>query len=194
MRGYFHNAVAWLAKQKKSYAQVHTCIGVIKGRRCRALSCRCIALPPFLILSAVFFLPVAAGQVPQKKNVLILSEVGLSHSATELVTQQIAAGVHESPDRHVEFYSESLDFMAFPGRPSREEARNWLAKKYGQHKVDVVVAVGPGAVDFLSTYTQTLFLEVPIVICGTSVGQVSNPRLDSRFTGTWLKLRTRKDT
>ena len=33
--------------------------------------------PPFLILSAVFLLPVAAAQVSQKKNVLILSEVGL---------------------------------------------------------------------------------------------------------------------
>ena len=192
MRGYFHNAVAWIAKQTESHTQVRTCVGVVKGCRYCSFSYRCIALPPFLILSAVFLLPVAAAQVSQKKNVLILSEVGLSHSATELVTQQIAAGVHETPDRHVEFYSESLDLMAFPGRPSREEARNWLAKKYGQHKVDVVVAVGPGAVDFLSTYTQTLFLEVPIVICGTSAGQVSNPRLDSRFTGTWLKLEPEK--
>ena len=96
------------------------------------------------------------------------------------------------PDRHVEFYSESLDLESFPGRPSREDAQDWLAKKYGDHKLDLIVAVGPGAIEFLSNDAQALFREVPIVICGSSSGQVSNPKLDARFTGTWVKLEPEK--
>ena len=143
-----------------------------------------------LMLSLVFFFwsgPTAA-QAPLARDVLILSDVGMSHSLTAEVTQQIVAGVRETPERHIEFYSESLDLQAFPGTPSPEDARDWLAKKYGDHKLDVVVAVGPGAIEFLSDDAQTLFRDVPIVICGSSSDQASNPKLDARFTGTWVKL------
>jgi ABC-type uncharacterized transport system substrate-binding protein len=100
--------------------------------------------------------------------------------------------VRETPDRHVEFYSESLDLRSFPGMPSPEDAQDWLAKKYGAHKLDVVVAVGPGAIEFLANDAQTLFRDVPIVICGSSSDQASNPKLDVRFTGTWVKLEPQK--
>jgi signal transduction histidine kinase len=144
-----------------------------------------------LILSPLLGSPATA-QTSRKKNVLILSEVGLSHSLTMVIMQQIVNGVEETSNRHVEFYSESLDLSSFPLQPSGDEARAWIDKKYGSDKLDVVVALGPGAIDFLSKYTQSLFLEVPIVVCGASPAQLSNPRLDSRFTGTWLELEPRK--
>ena len=82
-----------------------------------------------LLLALLFFVLVSAptsAQAPAKRNVLILSDVGMSHSLTAAVTQQIVAGVGKTPDRHVEFYSESLDLQAFPGRPSRGDAQEWL--------------------------------------------------------------------
>jgi signal transduction histidine kinase len=124
--------------------------------------------------------------------VLILSDVGMSHSLTAEIMQQIIATVRDTPDRHVEFYSESLDLQAFPGQPSREDAREWLIKKYGDHGLDVVVAVGPGAINFLSRDSQSLFLDLPIVVCGAIAGQFGNFKLDSRFTGTWVKLEPEK--
>jgi signal transduction histidine kinase len=148
-----------------------------------------------LLLALVFFVSLSgttSAQAPLKRNVLILSDVGMSHSLTVEVTQQIVAGVRETPERHIEFYFESLDLQAFPGMPSPEDAQDWLAKKYGDHKLDVVVAVGPGAIEFLSDDAQTLFRDVPIVICGSSSDQASNPRLDARFTGTWVKLEPEK--
>ncbi len=123
---------------------------------------------------------------------LILSDVGMSHSLTAGITQEIVAEVRDTRERHVEFYSESLDLLAFPGRPSRDDAEDWLAKKYGEHKLDAVVAIGPGAIEFLSDDAQDLFRGVPIVICGSSADQASNPRLDVRFTGTWVQLEPEK--
>ncbi len=145
-----------------------------------------------LFLSLFFTAAIAAGQASHKKNVLIITEVGQSHSLIKLLTQQIVAEVQEAPGRDVEFYFESLDLASFPSGPSREEARNWFAKKYGGYNLDVIVAEGPGAVDFLSIHAQNLFLGVPIVICGTSESQLSDRRLDSRFTGTWVKLEPEK--
>jgi len=147
-----------------------------------------------LLLTLVSFFGSGAtsAQAPLKRDVLILSDVGMSHSLTAEITQQIVAGVRETPERHIEFYSESLDLASFPGMPSPEDAQDWLAKKYGDHKLDVVVAVGPGAIEFLSNDAQTLFRDVPIVICGSSWDQASNPKLDVRFTGTWVKLEPQK--
>jgi signal transduction histidine kinase len=162
-------------------------------RRIYARHIRPLCITALLILMLLPSLrSFLSAQTSIKKNVLILSEVGLSHALTTLITQQVVNGVQETPNRHVEFYTESLDLASFPIRPSREEARAWIDKKYGSHRLDAVVAVGPGAIDFLSKYTQSLFLDVPIVISGASVDQVANPRLDSRFTGTWIKLEPEK--
>ena len=154
---------------------------------------RVACISALLLLTLPILLPtLVSAQTSLKKNVLIFSEVGLSHSLTSVITQQVVSGVQESPNRNVEFYSESLDLSSFSIRPLPEEARAWIDKKYGAYKLDAIVAVGPGAIDFLAKYTQSLFLDVPIVISGASADQVANPRLDSRFTGTWLKLEPRK--
>jgi hypothetical protein len=78
-----------------------------------------------------------SAQVPLKKDVLILNDDGLSHSLSDVVTRQIVSGVQSTAGDDVEFFSESLDLLALPGRPSPSETRDWLAKKYGGHKLEV---------------------------------------------------------
>jgi len=56
----------------------------------------------------------------------------------------------------------------------------------------VVVAEGPDTIEFLRKYGQSVFLDVPIVICGSSADQAGNPQLDSKFTGTWQQREPRK--
>lgn len=138
----------------------------------------------FLLAFALIGASVSA-QVPSKKDVLILNEDGLSHSLTDVVTRQIVSGVQSNAGDDVEFFSESLDLLALPGRPSPSETRDWLAKKYGGHKLEVVVAIGPDTIRFLADYAPTLFPNVPIVICGAAADQMESSNLDSRFTGTW---------
>jgi signal transduction histidine kinase len=129
----------------------------------------------------------SSAEVSPKKNVLILNEVGLSHTLTNVMAQQIIDGVHSTMGQDVEFFSESLDLLSFPGRPSLPETRDWLAKKYNGNELEVIVAVGPDTIRFLADYGRTLFLGVPVVICGSAADQAGNPNLDSRFTGTWQK-------
>src|ERR1700740_561257 len=153
---------------------------------------KCVPALSILIFLTVFSIRIAAAQVPPDKHVLIINEVGLSHSLTDFITQQIVEGVRETQNLHVEFHSESLDLISSPDRPSRAEIRDWLVKKYGAYKLDAVVAVGPDSINFLSNYTQTMFLDVPIVICGSPAQLAGDPRLDSRFTGTWVSYEPAK--
>ena len=81
-----------------------------------------------LLLQLLIVVPYAAPQIPARKNVLIVDEVGLSRSLTTTITQQILDGVRDTRDLHVEFYSESLDVFTSPERPSPEEIKDWLLK------------------------------------------------------------------
>ncbi len=147
---------------------------------------RLISHVPFLLALALISASASA-QVRSKKDVLILNEVGPSHSLTDVMTQQIVSGVERTTRRDVEFFSESLDLLSLPDTPSLAETRDWLVKKYGGRNLQVVVAVGPDTIKFLADYGRTLFLGVPVVICGSAADQVGSPSLDSRFTGTWQK-------
>jgi len=153
---------------------------------------RRISLLLVLISSHLVGGPSGSAQIPAKKNVLILNEVGPSHALTKLVAQELFTGVPDTPGRHVEFYSESFDMLSFPDSLSASELHESLVKQYGRQEFDVVVAVGPDAIKFLGEHAQSLFVDVPIVICGSSADQAGHPKLGSRFTGTWQKLEPTK--
>ena len=86
-----------------------SCCGSLARSKC---------FPPLsiIIFLTVFSIRIAAAQVSPDKHVLIINEVGLSHSLTDFITQQIV----EEQNPHVEFHSESLDLISSPDRPSRE--------------------------------------------------------------------------
>src|ERR1700719_1532595 len=147
----------------------------------RRLSGKCLLL--ISLLSALLAFALASGssasaQATLKKDVLILNEVGLSHALTDLMTQQIVSGVRGTAGE-VEFFSENLDLLFLADKPTFSEREDWVVKKYGGHKLEVVVAIGPDTIRFLANYARTLFSDVPIVICGSSVDQAGISNLDS---------------
>jgi signal transduction histidine kinase len=159
---------------------------ILSGTPVWTTLCGCLCHLWLLTCAFLGAAPGAFCQPPQKKNVLILSEVGMSHALTATISQQIMNNVEDTETRHVEFYSESLDLLSFPNKPSLKDTQEWLAKKYGEHRLDAVVAIGPDVISFLGKRTQSLFLDVPIVICGATQDQAGLPVLDLRFTGTWV--------
>lgn len=142
-----------------------------------ALFCATLALSP----------PAGRSQDPFRKSVLIVNELGLSHPALTMVSQQVLSVVGTDPRYQVEFYSESLDARSFPDEASRQEIREWIAHKYRNHPPDVILAVGPEPIKFVAGSTS-VFRDTPIVFCGSTEAQAGYPRLDSRFTGTWFRL------
>jgi signal transduction histidine kinase len=145
------------------------------------------------VLSVLLAVALASGssasaQVPAKKDVLILNEVGLSHALTDLMTQQVVTGVRSTAGHDVEFFAESLDLLDVDDKSALSEREDWLVKQYAGHKFEVVVAIGPDTIKFLANNAHALFSGVPIVICGSSLEQAGTSNLDSRFTGTWQKL------
>ncbi len=174
----------------RDFCQGNT-LALARYSRFEVRRCRILVVLALISLNLVGG-PSGLAQTPTKKNVLILNEVGPSHPLTKLMAQELFAGVRDTPDRHVEFYSETFDMLSYPNSLSPSDLRESLVTQYRNQKFDVVVAVGTDSIEFLKEYGQSVFLDVPIVICGSSADQADNPKLDSRFTGTWQQREPRK--
>src|SRR6201997_3953939 len=85
-----------------------------------------VLLRSLFVFSAVLFIPVGAPQGPPDRHVLIVNEVGLSHSLTDFIIHNITEGVQETSNLPVEFHSENLDLISSPDRPTRAEIKDWL--------------------------------------------------------------------
>jgi signal transduction histidine kinase len=67
----------------------------------------------------------------------------------------------------VEYYSENLESNRFPGTNLERTFHDYLRQKYAELPVDVVVASGTGAAEFLLRHRRTLFPDVPLVFIGS---------------------------
>jgi len=142
-----------------------------------------------LLAPCVFVLLVASiaqAQIPAHKVVLIINEVGLAHPASALVTEQVMSRFAADPRYQTEFYVESLDSPLFSQETSQEDIETGLLRDYGNRKIDVIIAMGPAPIRFLSHFSETFLPDVPIVFCGSTQVQAGNPKLTSRFTGSWM--------
>ena len=130
----------------------------------------------------------AAAQVKPTKSVLVFTEYGLSYPAVAAVMAEIRSSLEKDPSYHIDVYSESLETALFPDKGSQQEFRAWFARKYRNHRPDVMIAAGPEPLVFLASYHSVFFPDVPVVFCCTTQLQAHFPKLDSNFTGAWLRV------
>lgn len=79
-----------------------------------------------------------------------MTEVGISHPAANLISQELQKAFLGNSERHVEFYTESLDTMTFSDEDALIDFRDALIHKYRNIKIDVIVAMGREAIQFLA--------------------------------------------
>jgi signal transduction histidine kinase len=143
-----------------------------------------------LVLAAlvlVYFAPASHGQV--RKNVLMISIVGPSHPGPVIVSNQIVSALHADPRFQVEFYWENLDTIYHP--EEWQEQIDFLVGQYRHLKLDLIVLVGPNAIQLL-TEPKAIFPNVPVVFCCTVLGMIDQIRGDHRSTGSWFQLEPAK--
>jgi signal transduction histidine kinase len=120
-----------------------------------------------------------------RKNILIITEVSEAHPAIAMVTQEIREEFKRNPNYEVEVYVESMDTSDFPNDIVVRDIRDSI-RKYREISLDVIVTVGPTAINFLATSPELWGPNVPVVFCGAIFEMAGSPKLDSRFTGSWI--------
>jgi len=129
------------------------------------------ARPGKLLVAALFAAAVAASAraalatepIPAKSVLLVHAEDPYLPWVSE-ITAGIYAALEAGPSPRPDVYVEHLDLARFPS-PGHTQARSaWLLEKYRHQKMDAVLVVTRGGLDFVLPIVRELWPEVPIVL------------------------------
>ena len=135
-----------------------------------------------VVLLLLCFVPSARTDVQPVKKILIINEAGSSYPAIDIVNRAIQTTLAKSPYK-LEFYSEYLDTILFPDTATQREFRKFILHKYQNRKPDVIITVGPSAVQFMRETHKRAFAGIPLVFCLPTGTMPSHPIIDDDFTG-----------
>ena len=140
-----------------------------------------------LVLSAfVLGCLASAAQGQSKKNVLMIIEIGQSHPAPALVTNQILSALGSDPRFDAELHWENLDAIDISD-DARNELRDDIVRKYRNLKWDLIMLVGPDPLRLFAEPGRTFYPDVPVVFCCSSPISADESNTDYRSTGSWLQ-------
>lgn len=114
--------------------------------------------------------------------------MGLVAPGTNAIIQQLSASLQRNSSYQFEIYLENLETTLFPDAPAQQQLREWYGRKYRNHKVDAIVAVGPEPLRFLAASGAEFFNNTPVVFCCSFEDQASTLALGNNFTGVWIRI------
>ncbi|GAB6058476.1 sigma 54-interacting transcriptional regulator [Desulfonatronum parangueonense] len=128
-------------------------------------------------------LPEAEAVPGTNKNVLVLFP-GPSHlPAYALINQGIKSTFALSPDPHIEYYIEYMDFYRDLSPDHHNGLLEFFRGKYSGVELDLVITIGSPALRFAVEHGDELFPLVPVVYAAVLPQELKQINLDENFTG-----------
>ena len=134
-------------------------------------------------------LHIRDGYAAAVKNVLVLfPEVAWSAPDYRTIYNSIKFVFDETLKNEVTLFGESLDLYLFPDEAAQQNLADFLGKKYGNMKIDLIIPVAPCSLNFVLHTRNSIFPGIPVAYCG--VVAHGNNRLEHRsdVTGTAVTL------
>ncbi len=136
-----------------------------------------------LISVAIWLLFATGAPAAETKHVLILSSNDSLLPAGNAVASSFQRALAaDNPDR-VEIFTEFLDADRFPGPAHEAEMKSLLRDKYASIPIDLTIAIGPQALDFLSQRRASLFPGAPLIFAGVSETSMRQRGVPPNSTG-----------
>src|SRR5215475_10479591 len=134
------------------------------------LRLKIIRTAALLVWVVVLLAPLVARaqQSAAPKRVLVLYWYGKDFPANVRFDQSFQAALQSAPDGTVEYYPEYFESDRFPGESQAQGLCDYLRRKYADRTIDVVVAAGMPALEFLLKNRHDLFTRTPIVFLMSS--------------------------
>jgi len=142
------------------------------------------AMLALLLLAALAPVPAVA---QEQRGVLVLFDEDPNLPGLATINRGLRQGLRAEFGNDVSFYDESLRRSQFKEPGNDELMRDYLARRYGDGRIDLVVAVMEPPLEFLLQYREQLFAGVPIVFCGVDSHAFDDSRLPHGVTGVMMK-------
>ena len=151
-------------------------------RRERGAAADCRSLIVAVLLTA----PLAAQ--PLSRSVLLLdqSSVGLPFNTALATAARLT--LNAASKVPISFYAENLDANRFFGSDYEQEILSFFRQKYRNKTIDVVVAVGSAALDFITRRRAELWPNVPVVFAAIDEATIAKVTLPPNVTGVTMQL------
>jgi len=141
----------------------------------------------FVISALVLCTPAAAVAAASadggKKHVLMLFSSQALLPAMAVLSDGIHTTLEADAPGRVETFPEFLDAVRFPGPEHEARMAALLREKYAADRIDLVLAIGPEALDFLRRHRAPLFPGVPVIFAGVGDGDLQGQETLSNATG-----------
>lgn len=147
------------------------------------LASRALRLTTFVLALCAWAQSAAAQRVTRPTRVLVVYQQQAETQPMLEFAQQLRATVGKELGVPVEFYQEALDFDRFTGLEQSSPLTNYLADKYRQFGIDVVVPVGGRALKFAVDQLGRGLPNVPIVFALCAMPQTDPTAQPPNVTG-----------
>jgi len=140
-----------------------------------------------LVVVAGSLLPSLVAAQPSQRSVLVLDQSSAGLPFNTSLASAIRSTINASSKSPVSFYSEHLDANRFFGPEYENDFVQFLKAKYRDRQIDVVIAVGVSALDFITRRGEQLWPSVPVVFAAIDEATASRLTLPRNVTGVTMQ-------
>ncbi len=145
----------------------------------------------WIIVAGLFCLtvPSASAEQAMPPSVLIMDDSGGAAAGPfyPAIVSGLCNSVNRDPSNQYSIYVESLDFHRFHGPEYELSLKQFFVTKYKGHPIEVIVAVGFGALQYVLRSREELWPAVPVVF--TFIDPQLLKTLPADVTGTTFRLK-----
>ena len=111
------------------------------------------------------------------KSIVIIDQYDPSSPISRPVRNAIRSVLESNTSVTPIIYFEPLNTQRFNGSRYWDINYNYLKEKYRDKQIDLIVTIGPTALNFISAYRSSLWSSIPIVFGLVDETAVTNPSL-----------------
>lgn len=140
----------------------------------------CLALAPLDVAQAA--------DTAHAKNVVVVYSYENALPANAIVDRVLRENMRFAGESQIEIFSEYLDRARFAAPDHLELSTTYLQKKYAGRSVDLLIAGGSAALDFLSARRDTLFPDTPLIYSCVGRAHVTSDATLANVPGVQIHL------
>jgi signal transduction histidine kinase len=126
-------------------------------------------------LVACFVSSAARADPPLSRSVLVLDQSAPLKPWSSTIIAAVQSSKSDKPGNPISYYVEHLDLFGFGKRQYDDILRTYLSDKYRGKPIDVILSIGPSALDFAVRLRATEWPAVPIVFTAVSEATAPHP-------------------